>query len=68
MTKEQIIGGGVTITGIFATAAGTAVVSFLTDMGVQLTSEESVWITGGVAIGVGLIKKIYTAYRTPKIT
>ena len=67
MNKESIVGGGVTISGIFATAAGTAVVQFLTDFGVTLTPEQSAWVTGGVVIAVGIAKKIYKAWKTPKV-
>ena len=67
MNKESIVGGGKTIGGIFATAAGTAVVNFLTDHGIALTAEESAWITGGIMIAVGLASKAWKAYKTPKV-
>jgi hypothetical protein len=63
---ELLIGGGKTISGILATALGTAAVEFLLNSGMELTAQEGAGITGAIATLIGVSVKLYKLWRSKK--
>ena len=61
--KEDVVGSGRSIVGALIASAGTALVAWLRNQGIEVSPEEALAITGFLVTAWGLTMKVIKAKR-----